>query len=70
MNTITIKSPTFYSQEDEEIFFQCIYNLPEYKEVIGVGAHLKIVFNSATSSEAKNHLDAICIRWKIDAYND
>ncbi|WP_444904048.1 hypothetical protein ACJJIU_02225 [Microbulbifer sp. CnH-101-E] len=64
---ITIDGPTFYDQEDENIFFSCIYELPDYKQVRGHGLELTISFNQSPSVEAIIKLLVICRRWHINA---
>jgi len=50
--SITIEGPTFYDQEDENIFFECLYSLPSFKEVKGYGVELTIIFASEPEEEA------------------
>ncbi|WP_444936549.1 hypothetical protein ACJJIW_01605 [Microbulbifer sp. JMSA004] len=64
---ITIDGPTFYDQEDENIFFSCIYQLPDYKQMRGHGMELTISFNHSPSDEAIIKLLVICRRWHINA---
>ncbi|WP_226668052.1 hypothetical protein [Microbulbifer aggregans] len=63
---ITIHGPTFYDQEDESIFFSCIYNLPGYVQVRGLGADLTVSFSHALSEAAVMQLLIICRRWGIN----
>jgi hypothetical protein len=63
---ITIEGPDFYHQEDEDIFFSCIYNLPGYQQVKGHGVELTISFASDISEQAVMQLLVICRRWRID----
>lgn len=63
---ITIDGPIFYSQEDENIFFLCIYNLQDYKQVVGHGMELTISFNKNPSELAISQLLVICKRWDIN----
>jgi hypothetical protein len=62
---ITIDVPIFYHPEDENIFFSCIYRLPDYKQVRGQGRALTISFNQPLSNEAIAQLLVICRRWHI-----
>jgi len=63
---ITINGPTFYHEEDENLFFSAIYQLPNFKEVIGVGRELKISFTQNVSNEAVMQLLVLCRRWGIE----
>lgn len=63
---ITIAGPTFYNQEDENIFFSCIYALPNYEKVVGHGIELTISFNQPPSEKAIMQLLVICRRWGIN----
>jgi len=62
---ITIHGPTFYDQEDENVFFSCIYSLPGYKQVRGHGSELTISFDSEVSDTDIIQLLVICRRWFI-----
>ena len=64
MNHIVIEGPVFYGEEDENIFFQCIYSLPDFKEVVGAGTELTIKFGVTASDEAKEKVEVLCRRWK------
>ena len=63
---ITIDGPVFYHEEDENLFFSCVYELPDFKEVIGQGRKLKIVFNNNIGNEAIMKLLVLCYRWSIE----
>ncbi len=63
---ITIQGPCFYHQEDENIFFSCIYNLPGYQQIKGHGVELTISFANDISEQAVMQLLIICRRWSID----
>ena len=63
MKELIIKGPTFYSQEDENLFFQAIYNLPNYIEVIGRGRELKISFDASISTKTRKEVEVLCRRW-------
>lgn len=62
---ITIEGPAFYDQEDENIFFSCIYNIPGYKQVNGHGLDLTISFNQKPCEHAVIQLLVICRRWGV-----
>jgi hypothetical protein len=64
MNKIIIEGPTFYGQEDENLFFQCIYNLPNYFEVKGAGTRLTISFKSEITETAQEQIEVLCRRWQ------
>jgi len=63
MNEIVIEGPVFYGEEDENIFFQCIYNLPGLKEVVGSGTALTISFSPADSKKVEEQIEILCRRW-------
>lgn len=63
---ITIDGPSFYDQEDENIFFGCIYGLPLFVEVKGHGIKLTITFEKDLPEEIILKLLVICRRWGID----
>ncbi|WP_124916884.1 hypothetical protein [Alteromonas flava] len=63
---IIIAGPTFFSAEDEEVFFKCLYSLPEFDSVSGKGLELNIKFKKAIPLDAMQQLSAICRRWEID----
>ena len=65
METI-IEGPSFYDQEDENIFFNCLYSLPEYEEVKGKGINLHIKLKEPVTDETIKQLVIICRRWKIN----
>ena len=60
-----IGSPSFYGAEDENVFFNCIYSLPDFVKVTGKGRELYIDFKSEVSNEAVELLLVICRRWFI-----
>ncbi len=63
---ITIEGPSFYDQEDENVFFDCIYRLPFFVEVRGFGTALTIIFEAEPTEELVIRLLVICRRWGID----
>lgn len=60
---ISIEAPVFYGDEDENIFFSCIYNLPGFKSLTGKGTRLNIEFNNEISDEAREQIDVLIQRW-------
>ena len=64
MNELIIECPVFFGQEDENLFFECIYNLPDYSEVKGVGTKLKIRFTSEVTEIAQQQIEVLCRRWQ------
>ncbi len=69
MKSMIIEGPVFKSEEDENIFFQCIYNLPDFKEVVGAGTELTITFNATISEIAKEQVKVLCHRWNTKLSN-
>ena len=63
MKNMIIEGPVFKGEEDENIFFQCIYNLPDFKEVVGAGTELTITFSTTVSETAKEQIAVLCRRW-------
>ncbi|GAB2529300.1 hypothetical protein GCM10008940_34920 [Microbulbifer agarilyticus] len=66
MNQVKIESPLFYGEEDENIFFLCIYNLPDFKEVKGEGTVLTISFEGVVSESASSLIAILCRRWNTN----
>lgn len=63
---IIIEGPSFYAQEDEDLFFSCIYGLPGFEHVQGQGAQLKIEFSEPITDDAIVKLVILCRRWSIE----
>ncbi len=63
---ITIEGPSFYHQEDENLFFGFIYDLPSFIEVRGHGVELTITFEIEPTEEIVLKLLVICRRWGIN----
>jgi len=63
---LILRGPTFYSQEDEDIFFKLLYALPEFEEVTGKGRNLHIKLKEPVSNESIKQMIIICRRWKIE----
>jgi len=63
---ISIEGPLFYGQEDEDVFFACIYQLPTYKNVRGHLRMLDIEFEAEPTDQDILQLLSICRRWEID----
>jgi len=69
MRNIIIEGPVFNGEEDENIFFQCIYNLPDFEEVVGAGTELTIMFSATVSETAKDQVEVLCRRWNTKQCN-
>lgn len=63
---IIIEGPSFYAQEDEDLFFSGIYGLPGFEQVRGQGTQLKIEIAEPVKDEAIVKLVVLCRRWSID----
>ena len=66
MKNIQIEGPGFYGEDDENLFFQCIYNLPGFHNVRGVGTVLTISFKEDVTTEARDLIQALCVRWETN----
>jgi hypothetical protein len=64
MKSIQLEGPGFYGEFDENLFFQCLYNLPSFKEVKGEGTVLTIYFLEEISEEVDGLINALCLRWE------
>jgi hypothetical protein len=63
---VVIEGASFYDQEDENIFFNCLYSMPDYKDVKGKGINLHIQLKDPVSDETIKQLVITCRRWQID----
>ena len=63
---VIIEGPSFYDIEDENVFFNCLYSLPEYEKVIGKGINLHINLKEPVSDQTAKQLVIVCRRWKIN----
>lgn len=63
---VIIEGPSFYDEEDENIFFNCLYSLPEYQDVKGKGVNLHIYLKEPVTDETIKQLVVTCRRWQID----
>ncbi len=66
---LTISGPSFISEADENLFFQNIYNLPNFESVKGIGTNLIIQFKQPLQTEEFETIEAICYRWQIQNMN-
>lgn len=64
MNSIIISGPTFTSQEDEELFFLCLNQIPGCSDVKGQGIKLVLAFEGSPTDMAMEYIAVICNRWK------
>ena len=64
--SICIAGPFFYDQEDENVFFGCLYSLPSFNKVRGHGQELTITFDNEPDEEIVIRLLVICRRWGIN----
>ena len=62
---LTISGPSFISEADENLFFQNIYNLPNFESVAGVGSNLVIKFKQPLQTDELDIIEAICYRWQV-----
>lgn len=60
---IEIAGPVFKCSEDENIFFERIYALPGYKEVVGRGRNLYLTIKDLSGKEIAQELREICNIW-------
>jgi len=66
-NQIIIPVPDFYSVGDKEHFFQWLYSLRGYKNVVGAGRELCITFRrSKLSQKDGSELVAIFSRYRLE----
>ena len=63
---VVVEGPSFYDEEDENIFFNCLYSLPDYEDVKGKGLNLHIQLKDPVSDETIKQIVITCRRWKID----
>ena len=63
---IIIEGPTFYDEEDENLFFNSLYSLPDYKAVKGIGLKLHVQLTEPVSDETIKRMVVVCRRWQID----
>lgn len=63
---IIFEGPHYYCEADENGFFELLYSLPEYVEVIGKGRELFLTLEEPVSYESSNQLLTMFYRWDID----
>ena len=63
---IVFKGPTFYCQEDEEHFFNWLYSIPAFKEVVGQGIELRLSLDEEVDQNSLEQLLVVFKRWELD----
>ena len=63
---IRFEGPHYYCDADEAGFFELMYSLPEYIEVIGMGRELVLKLEDPVSYESSIQLLTMFHRWGID----
>ena len=63
---IRFEGPHYYCEADEAGFFDLMYSLPEYVEVIGQGRELILRLKEPVSYESSIQLLTMFLRWDID----
>lgn len=62
---VSLPGPIFYSRGDEDRFFTCFYNLPEYVAVTGRLKNLTLELNLPLCRESFEELIALLARYNI-----
>ena len=62
---IVFEVPWFSSQEDENRFFELLYDLPQYSKVVGKGTRLYLELKSPVEESTVLSLLQIFHHWKI-----
>jgi hypothetical protein len=57
------KSPTFYNGTDENMFFNAIYTMPSYIQIIGRGIDLYLYYSYPMTIEEKDFLKGLLKRY-------
>ena len=63
---VRFEGPHYYCEADEAGFFDLMYSLPEYVEVIGQGRELILRLKEPVSYESSIQLLTMFHRWNID----
>lgn len=63
---VVFEGPLFSSQEDEDDFFESLYNLPQYAKVVGKGTKLYLELKSPIEKETVLCLLIAFKRWNIE----
>jgi hypothetical protein len=63
---IVFKGPTFYCQEDEEHFFNWLYSIPAFKEIVGQGFELHLSLKEEVDQKSLEQLIVIFKRWEVE----
>ncbi|WP_126454810.1 hypothetical protein [Sulfuriflexus mobilis] len=65
MMEVVIEGPSFCDKEGEEVFFNCLYSLPDYEKVTGKGINLHLQLREPVSDETIKQIADICNKWEI-----
>ncbi|WP_051750047.1 hypothetical protein [Xanthomonas arboricola] len=63
---VQLEGPLFFAREDEERFFNWLYDLPAFLDVEGRGCVLHLRLTAPVDVDTVEQLLVICHRWKID----
>ncbi len=63
---IVFEGPWFSSEEDEDQFFQAIYDLPQYSKIVGRGTYLYLELKLPIEEKTVGGLLQTFHRWNID----
>jgi hypothetical protein len=63
---IVFKGPTFYCKEDEDQFFNWLYSIPAFKEVVGQGVELHLSLKEEVDQNSLEQLLVIFKRWELE----
>ena len=59
------RGPTFWTQADENMFFQAIYSMASYRKVVGNGRDLYLYYQGRLSNEEKDFLAGLLKRYNM-----
>jgi hypothetical protein len=59
------QGPTFWTQADENMFFDAIYSLASYRKVVGNGRELYLYYQGVLSNEEKAFLVGLLKRYNM-----
>jgi hypothetical protein len=63
---IVFEGPWFSSEDDEDQFFQSIYDLPQYSKIVGKGTSLYLELKLPIEEKTVGGLLQTFHRWDID----
>lgn len=63
---IVFKGPTFYCQEDEEHFFNWLYSIPAFNEVVGQGLELHLFLDEEVDQNSLEQILVVFKRWELE----